>query len=80
MATRQRVYVPKVGEVVKDRAIGVEGVYMGQHNGEAHLRPRGGGIEWTTKPASVERVGEKPELIEVQVPSRPRPTTAGDAA
>lgn len=82
MAVRKRsrtpIYRPKVGEVVKDRAHkGAEGVYMDTMSGRAYLRPRGGGLEWTTYPSEIEQLGETPELIAVYTVDRPRRAPAG---
>ncbi|MFJ8430246.1 hypothetical protein ACIQ9P_02965 [Kitasatospora sp. NPDC094019] len=71
--SRTTIYRPELGEVVKDRAHkGVEGVYMDTMSGRVYLRPRGGGLEWTTSPGDIERIGEKPELIRVCTTNRPR--------
>lgn len=75
MSTRKpphkRVYVPKVGELVKDAATGTTGIYTGTHGKEAYLRPSGGGVEWTTMPWDVEPVSDARELEFVQRPSTP---------
>ncbi|MEU4492650.1 hypothetical protein AB0F96_04110 [Streptomyces sp. NPDC023998] len=39
------IYVPAMGEIVKDAA-GKVGEYMGTVYGTSQLRPVGGGVEW----------------------------------
>ncbi|MEV7781020.1 hypothetical protein [Kitasatospora sp. NPDC088351] len=67
------IYQPKTGEVVRDRAnLGCEGVCMETRGGLVYLRPRRGGIEWTTLPGEVEQVEPTPELLPVYGPARTR--------
>ncbi|MEU3571958.1 hypothetical protein AB0E96_26545 [Kitasatospora sp. NPDC036755] len=85
MAVRKRshagIYQPQIGEVVKDRANrGGEGVYMETRGGLAYLRPRRGGIEWTTLPGEIEQSGRTPELVPVYGPDRPRRTQEGSTS
>ncbi|MFF1795792.1 hypothetical protein ACFVXQ_16485 [Kitasatospora sp. NPDC058263] len=85
MAVRKRsrttIYQPKVGEVVKDRAHkGVEGVCMDTMSGRVYLRPRYGGLEWTTFPSEIERLGETPELVTIYTVDRPRRAPAALAS
>ncbi|MQS16757.1 hypothetical protein F7Q99_32365 [Streptomyces kaniharaensis] len=68
-----RPYRPRVGEIVKDRATGRLGAYMGEVRGEYYLRRPEGGIEWSARPADVECLpGEHPTVAIVSVPSEPR--------
>ncbi|MFE4977921.1 hypothetical protein ACFRAR_38210 [Kitasatospora sp. NPDC056651] len=67
----KRVYIPKVGELVKDTATGRTGVFTGTCNKEAYLRPPGGGVEFSTMPWNVEPVEDAPELEFVHHPSLP---------
>ncbi|MFJ2780006.1 hypothetical protein [Kitasatospora sp. NPDC087315] len=75
MSTRKppntRIYVPEVGETVKDIATGKTGVLTGTHNREAYLRPSGGGIEFSTMPWNIEPVEGVDQLEFVQHPPPP---------
>ncbi|MFE4519778.1 hypothetical protein ACFRMQ_37045 [Kitasatospora sp. NPDC056783] len=67
----KRVYIPKVGELVKDTATGRTGVFTGTCNKEAYLRPPGGGVEFSTMPWNIEPVEGAHELEFVHHPSLP---------
>ncbi|MDH6135030.1 hypothetical protein P3T37_004440 [Kitasatospora sp. MAA4] len=71
--TRRSIYVPQVGEVVQDLARkGQLGVYMGTQDGLRYLRPKGGGVEWTTEPEELAPEGAAPQLEPVSRPSAQR--------
>ncbi|WP_371479753.1 hypothetical protein [Kitasatospora sp. NBC_00315] len=53
-----RPHRPRVGELVRDRRTGRDGVHMATEGGLLYLRPAGGGVEWTARP---EDVGPVPE-------------------
>ncbi len=48
------IYTPKQNEHVRDQRADRIGEYMGTYGGLVHLRPPGGGCEWTTAPDRVE--------------------------
>ncbi|MFB8174134.1 hypothetical protein ACFC60_39910 [Kitasatospora purpeofusca] len=48
------IYTPKQNEQVRDQRTGLVGEYMCTYLGSVHLRPPGGGCEWTTPPDRIE--------------------------
>nr|BEK66806.1 hypothetical protein KPHV_40330 [Kitasatospora purpeofusca] len=48
------IYTPKQNEQVRDQRTGDIGEYMATQAGLVHLRPPGGGCEWTTPPDRIE--------------------------
>ncbi|MFC5668256.1 hypothetical protein ACFP3U_35495 [Kitasatospora misakiensis] len=56
------LYTPKQYEQVLDRRSGKVGEYMGTYAGSIHLRPPGGGCEWTTDPDRIEPLSPVSEL------------------
>ncbi|MGV9271440.1 hypothetical protein ACWDRR_43140 [Kitasatospora sp. NPDC003701] len=48
------IYTPKQNEKVRDQRSGEIGEYMATQAGLVHLRPPGGGCEWTTPPDRIE--------------------------
>ncbi|WP_316528464.1 hypothetical protein [Kitasatospora brasiliensis] len=67
-------YRPQPGELVLDTTTGQPVVFMATYNNHAYLRPLGGGLEHTVRPAQVEPLPGEPQIV-VDLTDRPRDTT-----
>ncbi|MFJ8437281.1 hypothetical protein ACIQ9P_38920 [Kitasatospora sp. NPDC094019] len=56
------IYTPKQNEQVRDQRSGKVGEYMDTLGGLVHLRPPGGGCEWTTDSDRIEPLKDHVDL------------------